>query len=134
MGIRTVECLDWKATDRPGEMLTFAEGFRKDGINLDALWGYVDSKNGARIAAVGKNPARLKAALRKRGVKPRVCEGFYVTGKDRIGALVDVFKKLSSAKVNIECAEAYATQGKYAGTIWVDRSNFKKAKKVLGLR
>ena len=133
MPIKTVECLDWPATDRPGELLMYAEQLMENGVNLDALWGYVTHDNKARIAAIGKKPSQLKAALRKIGVKPRLCKGFYVSGKDKTGALIDVFRKLSNAKINIECAEAIATQGKYAGTIWVSPSDLTKAKKILSV-
>jgi hypothetical protein len=134
MAIKMVECLDWAATDRPGELLMYAEDLKENGVNLDALWGYLTRDNKARIAAIAKKPAKLKAVLRKLGVKTRLCKGFYVTGQDKTGAMIDTFRKLSSAGINIECAEAMATQGRYAGTIWVGKTDLARAKKVLGIR
>jgi len=133
MNIKLVKCLDWPATDRPGELLMYAEHLHNEKVNLDALWGYVTHDNKARLAAIGKHPTKLQYALRKLGVKTQICKGFQVSGKDRTGALIDVFRKLSNAKINIECADALATQGKYSGTIWVSKSDLGRAKKVLGI-
>ncbi len=133
MAIRVVECLDWKTKHKPGELLRFAEHFKKSGVNLDALWAYKAGKS-AKLVAIGKKPAKLKASLKKLRIKPKSSRWFALSGKDKAGALISASKALAKARINIECVDAMAAQGKFASTFLVRPSAFAKAKKVLKAR
>lgn len=134
MPIKLVECLDWAAVNQPGEMLKHAERFKGEGVNLDAFWAYTSHLNEPKLAAIAKKPAKLKAALRNMGVAPNASRCFYVTGKDKAGALVEALKALADAGVNVECADALAAQGKFAAAIWVGAEDLAEAKKILKAR
>lgn len=134
MPIKLVECLDWPAVNRPGELLRYAEHFKKEGVNLDAFWAYVSHTGETKLAAIAKKPAALKAALRKLGTSSSGSWAFYLSGKDKAGALVEACEALSSSGINIECADALAAQGKFAGAIWVGESDLAAAKKALKVR
>jgi hypothetical protein len=132
MGIKVVECLNWAAPNKPGKLLQYAEHLRKEKIDLEALWAYTSANGEGKIAAIGKNPARLRAALLKGGVSADASQCFYLTGKDKAGALVSVLKRLSDADINVACADAIAGGGKFGATIWVD--DLGKAKRALRVR
>lgn len=134
MAIKLVECLCWPASDKPGKLLQFAEHLKKEGVNLDALFAYNTSKGESRIAAIAKKPAQLKASLAKGGVSYESGQCFYLTGSDKAGALVDALRKLADAKVNIDCADAVASAGKYGATIFVGKDDLAKAKRALKVR
>lgn len=134
MPIKLVECLDWMAQDRPGELLQHAEHFKKEGVNLDAFWAYASHENEPKLAAVAKKPGKLKAALRKLGISANTSHCFYITGKDKAGALVDMLRALADAGINVECADALAFQGKFAAALWVRPEDLPQAKKLLKVR
>jgi hypothetical protein len=134
MAVKLVECFDWKVEDRPGELLRAAEALAKAGVNLDALWAYTSQQSEPKIAAIGKNPAKLEAALKKGGVRPSVTRCFWVSGTDKAGALVKTFRALAEANINVECFDALAVGGKYAATFWVSGADLPKAKQILKVR
>lgn len=131
MGIRVVECVDWDAPNKPGELLKCAEHFKNEGVNLDALWAYTSKNNESKLAAIGKDAAKLKAALGKLGAKANSTSCFYLSGEDRAGVLVDALKALAGAGINVECADALAGDGKFGATIWVKDSDLAKARQAL---
>ena len=131
MPIKVVECLDWSAPNRPGELLKVAAHLKKQGVNCDALWAYISHTGRGKIAAIGKSGGKLKAAVRKLGASPHATKCLYLSGKDKAGALVDTLKVLKDARINVECADAVAAQGRFGAAIWVDASDFGKAKRLL---
>ena len=134
MAVRLVECLDWPAKNRPGELLAVSERLAKEGVNLDGLWGYTDHENKPKIAAIGKNASKLRMALARMGIKARSSQCFRATGTDKTGALVGVVRALARANVNIVCLDALAAGGRYAATFWVSDAALAKAKRVLRAR
>lgn len=133
MAIKVVECLEWPAKDRPGELFKIAQHFKKQKVNLDGLWAY-HSSGQARMAAVGKKPEALRAALSKAGLSGESSPCIYISGADKAGATVDALAKLARARVNVECFEAQAAGGKFGAAIWVRAADLPKAKKALKLK
>ncbi|MBI3550893.1 MAG: hypothetical protein HY077_00120 [Elusimicrobia bacterium] len=134
MAIKLVECMCWPAPNKPGKLLQYAEHLKKEKVNLDAFFAYSTSAGQSKIAAIGKAPAKLRAALAKGGVDAETGHCFYLSGGDKAGALVDALKKLARAGVNIECADAVAGGGKFGATLFVDKAHLAKAKKALKAR
>jgi UTP:GlnB (protein PII) uridylyltransferase len=61
--------------------------------------------------------------------------GFLVQGSDRIGALIDMLRKLADAKINVTAADAVtAGEGRYGAIFWVDPASVSKAAKAIGAR
>ena len=112
MAVKLVECLDWKAENRPGELLRTASALAKSGVNLAALWAYTSQQNEPKIAAIGKNPAKLEVALKNGGVNPNATRCFWVSGTDKVGALVKTFQALADANINVDCLDALAFGGR----------------------
>jgi hypothetical protein len=134
MGIKLVECLCWPASDKPGKLLQYAEHLKKEGVDLDAFFAYKTSKGESRIAAIGKKPAALKAALAKGGVAFESGHCFYLGGADKAGALLEALRKLAAAGVNIDCCDALAWQGRFGATIFIGEADLVKAKRALKVR
>lgn len=134
MAVKLVDCFDWEAENRPGKLREVNEQLAKQGVNLDALWAYTDSEKKNKIAAIGKKSAKLSAALGKLGIHANKSQCFYLTGKDKAGALVKTFKALADAGINITCLDALAAGGRYAATFWVGDADLAKAKQVLKVR
>lgn len=134
MATKLVECFCWPAPNKPGKLLQYAQHLKKEKVNLDALFAYSTGAGESRIAAIGKSPAKLKAALVKGGVAFETGHCFYISGGDKAGVLVDALGKLAKTGVNIECADAVAGLGKFGATLFVDKAHLAKAKKALKVR
>jgi hypothetical protein len=131
MAVKQMECLDWPAENRPGELLKVSERLAKESVNLDALWAYTDHENKPKIAAIAKKPSKLLSALSKMGIQAHRSQCFCATGKDKPGALLGTFRALADANINITCLDAMATGGRYAAVFWVADTDLAKAKQVL---
>lgn len=134
MPIKLVECMDWFAPNKPGKLLQYAEHLKKEGVDLEAFWAYTSPAGETKLAAIGKNPEKLRAALQRAGVSPDLSLCFYVTGADKAGALIPAARALAKANINIECSDALAAQGKFAATIWISEKDIPRAKKALKIR
>lgn len=134
MAVKLVECLDWEVENRPGKLLEVNEQLARQGVNLDALWAYTDHEKKDKMAAIGKKPAKLQAALGKLGINAKRSQCFYATGTDKAGALVKTLKALADAGINITCFDALAGGGRYAATFWVSDADLEKAKRILKVR
>ncbi|HAH07276.1 MAG TPA: hypothetical protein DCM05_12260 [Elusimicrobia bacterium] len=128
MKIKAVDCLEWKAPNKPGELLRFAAAFKKKGVDMDILWNC--GPHGL-IGGAAKKPAKLAAALKELGVQAQACTGFHIMGKDKAGALVKVFEKLSAAGINVDFCTALAAKGKFAAVVWVKDGDVAMARKAL---
>lgn len=134
MPAKLVETACWPAPNKPGKMLQYFEHLKKESVDLEAFWAYSTAMGESRMAAVGKNPARLRAALKKAGVDFETSRCFLITGADKPGALIDATRALAKAGVNIEAADAVAAAGRFAATLFVTERDLKKAKKALKVR
>jgi hypothetical protein len=132
MAVKLVECLDWSAENRPGELLRITDQLAKAGVNLDALWAYTSHNGESKMAAIAKTPDKLKGALKELGATTTRC--FCATGTDKAGALVSLFRALAEANINVECLDALAVGGKYAAVFWVSEVDLSKAKEILRVR
>jgi hypothetical protein len=74
--------------------------------------------------------------VKKAGVKvsPRRT-AFLVEGKDRIGALAEVLRKLGDAKINVAAVDAVAIGGgRYGAIVFVRRNDVNRAARALGAK
>lgn len=134
MGIKLVECLDWRAENRPAELLKVVEKLAEAGVSLEAFWAYISHENEPKIAAIARKTPKLRVALQEIGIQPTATQCFCVTGKDKAGTLVKIFQALADANINISCLDALASGGNYLATFWVSDADLEKAKKILKAR
>ena len=120
--------------NQPGEGVKVLQALKDAGVNLLAFSGFPAAGARAQIDLVTSDIQGLKWVAKScRWKLSAVKKGFLVHGDDRIGAVADIFGKLSAAKVNVVAADAVtAGMGRYGMILWVKPASYAKAAKVLG--
>ena len=133
--IRSVEYCYVTVPNKSGAGLEVLSRLRERGVNLVAYLGFPSAKGKSQIDLVPEDPAALKQAAKKAGLKLSSAKrAFVVQGSDRVGAVADVTRKLADAKINITAAAACAAgDGRYGMILWVAPADHRKAVKALGL-
>ncbi|MDD5658298.1 MAG: hypothetical protein PHF00_13685 [Elusimicrobia bacterium] len=134
MPARLTECLDWDSPNKPGELWENADFFKSGGIELLAFWAYTGRGGRDKLAAVAKEPERLRAALERRGLQPRGSRCFLVWGADAGAALIRSLKVLAGENINVECADWISARGRFTAALWVRPENLERAAGLLKVR
>lgn len=133
--IRRVEYYYVTVADRPGEGAEVLASLKDAGVNLLAYHGFPSGRARSQIDLVPDDPAALKRAAAKAGLKLSLPKrAFLIQGEDRVGAVADIASKLAQARVNITAASAScAGGGRYGMILWVGARDYAKAAKALGV-
>jgi hypothetical protein len=133
--IRRVEYCYVAVKDKPGSGASVLDALQAEGVNLLAYLGFPAGRGKSQLDLVAEDPAALKRAAQKAGLKlSRVKRAFLVMGDDRVGAVAEVTRRLAGAKVNVTAACATAAGGGRFGMIlWVPSASYEKAAKALGV-
>lgn len=133
--IRSVEYFYVVVPNKPGAGLEVLSHLKDAGLNLLAYLGFPSAKGKSQIDLVPEDPAALKQAARKAGLKLSAAKRlFLVQGDDRVGAVADFNRKLADAKINITAGAAVsAGNGRFGMMLWVAPADHKKAAKALGI-
>ena len=130
MSIKLVDCFDWNAPNRPGVLFRHSAELKKRGVNLSGVWCYVSSGR-PRIAAIGRDAGKLGRALRAMKIRARRSKVFYLTGRDKPGALLGPLRKLADARINVTCLDAVAVQGRFGAVLSVNPNAMRRARRLL---
>ncbi len=132
--IRRVEYYYVVVKDKPGAGAGVLTALRDAGVNLLAYLGFPGSRGTSQIDLVPEDPAALKTAAKKAGLKlSRAKRAFLVEGDDRVGAVAELTRRLGNADVNLTAACAtVAGNGRFGMILWVPPTSFGKAARVLG--
>ncbi|MBI4548939.1 MAG: hypothetical protein HY707_13225 [Ignavibacteriae bacterium] len=117
--------------DKPGALLKVMRDLKARNISLLGLWGFGTGKGKADLFVVAKNPARLRKYWKASRMLAEEGTGFFITGTDRTGALLEDLKALANARINIHAIDAIAAGGRFDSFVWVEASKVKKAAKAL---
>jgi hypothetical protein len=133
--IRKVDYFYVMLPDKPGEGVKVLAALADAGVNLLALSAFPSGRR-AQLDLVPEDSAKLKQAVKKLGLTLSVRKtGFLVQGGDRVGALIDMLRKLADKKINVTAADAVtAGDGRYGAIFWVDAASVAKAAKAIGAR
>lgn len=133
--VRRVEYYYVVVRDKPGSGAAVLRALQSAGVNLRAYLGFPAGRGRSQLDLVPDDPAALKAAAQKAGVKlSRAKRAFLVEGEDRIGAVADVTDRLARAKVNLTAACATAAgAGRYGMILWVPPAAYSRAARALGV-
>ena len=133
--VRRVEYYYVVVPDKPGSGAAVLAPLREAGVNLLAYLGFPVGRGKSQIDLVPEDPAAFKRAAQQAGLKlSRAKRAFLVEGDDRIGAVAEVTRRLTEAKVNITAACATgAGGGRYGMIVWVSPASYGKAAKALGV-
>ena len=133
--VRRVEYYYVTVPDRPGAGVKVLSQLREAGVNLGAYIGFPSTRGRSQIDLFPEDPAALKRALEKTGLRlvgPR--KAFLIQGDDRVGAVGDILRPLAEAKINVKAgAAAAAGGGRYGMMLWVTQASYEKAAKALGV-
>ena len=133
--VRTADYFYVMVPDKPGEGVKVLTALADAGVNLIALSAFPSGRR-SQLDLVPEDSAKVKQAVKKRGLELSARKtGFLVRGSDRVGALIDVLRKLADAKINVTAADAVtAGEGRYGAIFWVDPASVNKAAKAIGAR
>jgi hypothetical protein len=131
--VKRVDYFYIQVPDKPGEGARALSMLQEGGVNLLAFSGFPEGR-GAQLDFVPEDPGAFRQAAKKAGWKvtgPK--RAFLVQGEDRVGAIADIVRRLSEARVNIVAIDAVcAGAGRFGAILWVDPRAFVRAGKLLG--
>jgi len=133
--IRLVDYFHTHCADTPGEAFRILGILKEGGVNLLAFSAFPDGMNRCQVDLMPENPGALQAAAKKAGLTMsdrKQC--FLIDGADRPGAVAEILKRLSDAKVNVTACDAVcAGGGRFGAILWVKPVNLTAASKALGI-
>ena len=102
------------------------------GVNLLAFHAFPSARR-TQLDFVPQDGAAFVAAAKAAKIKlskPKAV--FHFEGDDRVGAMAGILGKLAAAGINATASEAVCTtSGRFAGLLWVEPRDVKKAAKAL---
>lgn len=121
--------------DEPGAGLRVLAQLKEAGVNLSAYLGFPAGRGQAQIDLVPEDADALRRAAEKAGLAltgPK--RAFWIQGDERVGAVADVTRRLSDARISITAAAAAsAGGGRYGMILWVAQADYETAAKALGV-
>ncbi len=119
--------------DKPGTLLKIMLGFRDRNIGLSGLWGFGSKDGDGQLFVIAKDSEVLREAWKDAGLLAEEGTGFFISGEDRTGALIESLEKLVEVGINIHSIDAIAVGAVFGSFIWVDASDIEKAAAALGV-
>lgn len=133
--IRSVEYFNVIVTDQPGEAYRLLEHLAAEGVNLFAFNAIPLTPAQTQFVLFPEDPAHFEKSAAKIGMSltgPQ--KALLVQGQDRMGALVDVHRRLLNARVNVYGSNGVADgRGGYGYVLYVRPEDFKAAAAALGI-
>lgn len=130
--VQRVEYFYVQVPNRPGEGARYLGALQEGGINLIAFSGFPEGR-GSQLDFVPADPAAFKQFAKKAKWKltgPK--RAFLIGGEDRVGAVAEMHRTLSDARINVTAIDAVcAGGGRYGAILWVAQRDFTKAAKLL---
>lgn len=117
--------------DKPGALLALAADLKEKNIDLLGLKG-VSHANHGDVLVIPKNPDKLRAAWTATGAMMEEGTLFFLSGVNKVGALVGSLDALARADINIVAIEAGGVGTRFGAFVWVAPNEVEKTAKVLG--
>jgi len=132
--VRRIEYSYVVVPDEPGEAARVLTALKEGGVNLLVCLAFPTGNKQAQIDLVPENPATLKQAAGKAGLKlSDAKKAFLIQGDDRPGAVAGAARKLADTKVNITALAASGSgAGRYGMILWVAPADYERAARALG--
>lgn len=133
--VRPVEYFYAIVEDKPGEAYRFLENMASAEINLLAFNAIPLGMDKTEVVLFPDDVSRLARAAEKLGLSLRgPHRAFLIQGDDELGALVDLHRRLSDARVNVMSSSG-VTDGKggYGYLVYVKNEDFERASAALGV-
>ena len=137
--IKRVDYYYVQVPNQPGQAFETLAKLKEAKVNLLAFTAFPTDNNNAQMVMVPEKPEAFLKTATAAGMKLSAKkQAFFVQGKDRPGALAEIFQKLAAAKVNVHASSA-TSAGATFGTnnfgfmIWVKTADLDAASKALGV-
>jgi hypothetical protein len=131
--VSKVEYYTIPVAHRPGAAAEVLSALSAGGVNLIGFWGYPMGPDSGNLEIAPEDPALFRKVAKK--AKLEIGEkhiAFFVSGKDKAGAVAAALSKVAAAGINVHAAQAVAAGGKYGALIYVQPDDVKRAQKALG--
>ncbi|MBI5511357.1 MAG: ACT domain-containing protein [Deltaproteobacteria bacterium] len=131
--IKRVDYYYVQVPNQPGQAFQTLATLKEANVNLLAFTAFPTEGGNSQVVMVPEKPEAFVKAAEKAALKLSAKkEAFFVQGKDRPGALAEVFNKLATAKINVHASNAATAGSAYGFVIWVKAKDVDAAAKVLG--
>ena len=137
--IKRVDYYYVQVPNQPGQAFETLAKLKEAKVNLLAFTAFPTDNNNAQMVMVPEKPEVLLKAATAAGLKLSAKkQAFFVQGKDRPGALAEVYQKLATAKVNVHASNATSGDSSFGSNtfgfmIWVKAADLDAASKALGV-
>ena len=133
--IRRVEYFYTHVPDTPGEAFRVLSQLKEAGVNLLAFSAFPSPGAKAQVDFLPENTEAFLSTARKTGITlSEKKQAFLIDGEDRKGAVADILRKLTDARINVTAMDAVCTGGgRFGAILWVKPTSFEAAAKALGV-
>ena len=132
--IRLVDYFYTHCADTPGEVFRLLSKLKEGGVNLIAFSTFPEGMNRCQVDFIPEDPDLfLKVAAQAGLTMSDKKRCFLIDGADRTGAVAEMIKRLSDAKINVTALDAVcAGNGRYGAILWVKPPAVAAAATILG--
>jgi hypothetical protein len=121
--------------DRPGEAYRILANMESGGVSLLAFNAIPLGMEKTQLVLFPEDESRLARVASGKGLS---LEGpqraFLISGDDRLGALVDLHRRLSDAKINVICSSGVTDgMGGFGYVLYVRNEDYDAAARQLGV-
>jgi len=133
--VRRVDYYYTQVPDTPGEAFKILSRLKESKVNLTAFSAFPTQAGKTQVDLVPEKADALLTAAKSAGITlSERKQGFLIDGDDRVGAVADIMKRLSEAKINVTAIDAVCTGGgRYGAILWVKPTAYDAAAKALGI-
>lgn len=120
--------------NQPGQAFEVLSKLKEAKVNLLSFTAFPSEAGNSQIVMAPEKPEAFVKAAERMGLHLSAKkEAFFVQGKDRPGALAEIFNKLNAAKVNVHASNATSAGSTYGFIFWVKARDMDAAAKALGV-
>lgn len=135
LSIKRVNYYHTTVDDKHGKGYWLLEHFRQKGVNLQAFVVFPLGGGKSQLDFVVEDVEILRQAALSAGIKltgPK--RAFMAQGDDEVGAIVDLHRKLTAAKINIHAGSGLSGgAGSFCYLFWVRSEDYEDAASALGI-
>ncbi|MEE9555241.1 MAG: hypothetical protein V3W18_13210 [candidate division Zixibacteria bacterium] len=119
--------------DEPKALLKVMLNLKDLDVGLSGLWGFASKEGKGELFVVARESEALKTAWKESGLFAKEGTGFFISGPDRTGALIETLENLVRWGINIRAIDAIAVGSVFGSFLWVDDEDVERAAIALGL-
>jgi hypothetical protein len=122
--------------NRAGQGEKVLHELRQAGVNLHAFSAFPAKAGKSQVDIVAEDMGALRRVAKRNDWRlSKTKKGFLVQGKDEVGAVHRLVRKLATARVNVTAADAItAGKGRYGMILWVKPKDYSRAARLLGAK